>query len=648
MHDLTDSQDGKRTPESPATPPAKRPVTWTDPPGTCRDPARHSTPMLVDTAVREIVDEIGLGEADIAKRTAFLDLGRRDAALLRRIRPRLTGAVITEFAGRLDRHLVSFEETRKMLDSPELRARFGALPGQYLQAITAGDWGAAYQQERIRLGVVHQHIGLEPHWYIGTYPQYLRVLFDAIREEFDDDPSAEADAMAACLKVVALDVSLALEAYFHADHKALEHAARYDVVTDLPNRRYLGQKLDGLIARKAGCIDLFLVGINRFKTVNQTLGPEVGDRVLSQAADRMREIGEQADLVARVGSDVFAVVCADFCVSTEGGMPERILHAFERDFALDGYSVSLGAAVGRAAYPADASDRDTLIRRAEIALYEAKRLQTRVVPFHPDMERQSPEQLSILGELRVAIAGGQLELHYQPKVRVATGEPVGAEALLRWRHPKKGLMPPGLFIPLTEETDLIHPVSAWVVRDALRQLGEWQRLGIGGSVAINIAPRNLLDAGFPLEMAKAISDSGADASHLMVEVTERGIMTDTKRAAEALQRIRDLGVRVSIDDFGTGNASLVYLKDLPTNELKVDLIFVRNMAKNERDAAIVRSTILMAHSLGLSVTAEGVEDQASLDMLRDYGCDLAQGDFFAKPLPVAEFEKWWAARTAGG
>ena len=149
-------------------------------------------------------------------------------------------------------------------------------------------------------------------------------------------------------------------------------------------------------------------------------------------------------------------------------------------------------------------------------------------------------------------------------------------------------------------------------------------------------------------MAKAISDSGADASHLMVEVTERGIMTDTKRAAEALQRIRDLGVRVSIDDFGTGNASLVYLKDLPTNELKVDLVFVRNMAKNERDAAIVRSTILMAHSLGLSVTAEGVEDQAALDMLRDYGCDLAQGYFFAKPLPVAEFEKWWAARTAGG
>ncbi|MBI5491017.1 MAG: EAL domain-containing protein [Deltaproteobacteria bacterium] len=641
-------RDEKPAAEPATATPARRPLTWTDPPGTCRDTGRHSTPMLVGTAVREIVDEIGLAEADVQKRAAFLDLGPRDAELLRRIRPRLTAEVIGEFAARLDRHLASFKETSGLLGSPGRRAKFGGVAERYLLKIAAGDWGAAYQQERIRLGVVHQHIGLEPRWYVGTYPRFLRVLFDAARAEFADDPASRADAIAACVKLAMLDVSLALEAYFHADHKALEHAARYDFVTGLPNRRYLAQKLDSLIARKAGYVDLFLVGINRFKTVNQTLGPEVGDRVLALAADRMRAIGDRADLVARVGSDVFAVVCADVCVPTAGGMTELILDGFERDFDLDGYSVSLGAAVGRASFAADASDRDTLIRRAEIALYEAKRLQTRVVPFHPEMERQSPEQLSILGELRLAIAAGQLELHFQPKVRVATGEPLGAEALLRWRHPKKGLMPPGLFIPFTEETDLIHPVSAWVVRDALRQLGEWNKAGIGGSVAINIAPRNLLDSGFPAEMAKAIADGGADPSRLMVEVTERGIMTDTRRAAESLQRIRDLGVRVSIDDFGTGNASLVYLKDLPTNELKVDLIFVRSMARSERDAAIVRSTILMAHSLGLSVTAEGVEDQESLDMLREYGCDAAQGYFIAKPLPAGEFARWWMERSGRG
>ena len=644
---MTDSRDGKRPLELP-TPRASRPVTWTDPPGTCRDPAQRSTPVLVDTAVREIVDEIGLGEADVQKRIAFLDLGPRDAALLRRIQPRLTGEVIAEFAARLDRRLAAFDETRELLGSPERRAKFSGVVERYLRSVAGGDWGAAYQEERIRLGVVHQHVGLEPRWYVGTYPQYLRILFDAAREEFANDPLGEADAVAACVKVVMLDISLALDAYFHADHKALEHAARHDVVTGLPNRRYLGQTLDGMLARKAGCIDLFLVGINRFKTVNQTLGPAVGDRVLSLAADRMRDIGDRADLVAHVCSDVFAVVSGDQCAPIAGGIPELILRAFDSDFALDGYSVSLGAAVGRASFPADASDRDTLFRRAEIAMYEAKRLQTRVVSFHPEMERQSPEHLTILGELRSAIAAGQLELHFQPKVRVATGEPIGAEALLRWRHPTKGLMPPGLFIPLTEETDLIHPVSAWVVRDALRQLGEWRRQGIGGSMAINIAPRNLLDAGFPVEMAKAISANAADPSRLMVEVTERGIMTDTKRAAEALQHIRDLGVRVSIDDFGTGNASLVYLKDLPTDELKVDLVFVRNMARSERDAAIVRSTIIMAHSLGLSVTAEGVEDQASLDMLREYGCDCAQGYFIAKPLPAGEFAKWWGQRVGRG
>ena len=614
---------------------------------TTSDTDLTKTKDAVERAVGEIVAEIRLDEEGARERLAFLEAGPRDAALLQRLHAKLEGRVTEEFAARLAGHLASFEATRTRMGSDERQANFRCLAESYLGSVTAGDYGLGYQSQRIRIGVTHQRIGLEPRWYVGTYPHYFRVLLDLAMEEFAGDARAASDAIQACLRIFLLDMSLALEAYSHADHMAIEHAAAHDALTGLPNRRQLGEVLGELTGGNNGGVSLLLVGINRFKFVNQTLGPQVGDRVLAMVADRLRGVAGDVVLAARMGSDTFGLVCRQAC-RERGRVADRVLGVFEKDFALEGYGVSLGAAVGIATCPKDGSDGDTLIRRAEIALYEAKRLQTRAVSFDPEMERQSPEQLSVLGELRSAITAGQLELFYQPKVRVATGEPIGAEALLRWRHPTKGLMPPGLFIPLTEETDLIHPVSAWVVGNAMRQLSVWQRTGIGGSVAINIAPRNLLDAGFPEEMAKAIAASGADPSRLMVEVTERGIMTDTKRAADALQHIRDLGVRVSIDDFGTGNASLVYLKDLPTHELKVDLVFVRNMAKSVRDAAIVRSTILMAHSLGLTVTAEGVEDEAALDMLRGYECDAAQGYLFAKPLPVPEFERWWAERAPQG
>jgi EAL domain-containing protein (putative c-di-GMP-specific phosphodiesterase class I) len=320
-----------------------------------------------------------------------------------------------------------------------------------------------------------------------------------------------------------------------------------------------------------------------------------------------------------------------------------LLELLEQPFALGGLQLEIDASIGIALSPDHGSDADTLLRRADVAMYVAKRGNSGYALYTADRDQHSPMRLALVAELRRAIETDELSLYFQPKVRMDTGKVTCAEALVRWQHPRHGMLNPDLFVPIAEQTGLIRPLSRWVLDAALRQVNSWRHDGLDLSVAVNLSMRNLHDPEIADMIRRRLLRWGVPPESLTIEITESSLMADAARAMEVLNRLRAMGVGVSIDDFGTGYSSLAYLKRLPVHELKIDRSFVAHMATDENDAAIVRSTIGLAHELGLSVVAEGVEDQDTWDVLANVGCDVAQGYFISRPLPPLVLGEWLAS-----
>jgi EAL domain-containing protein (putative c-di-GMP-specific phosphodiesterase class I) len=304
--------------------------------------------------------------------------------------------------------------------------------------------------------------------------------------------------------------------------------------------------------------------------------------------------------------------------------------------------IDVGVSVGVALFPDHGEDVDTLMRHADVAMYVAKRARSGYAVYSPEQDEHSALQLSLMGELRSTIRAGGLVLHYQPEINLLTGELSRVEALVRWHHPSHGLLPPDQFIPSAEQTDMIGPLTRWVLDDSLRQLGVWREAGLDFGVSVNLSAGNLHDTSLPDLAASKLQQWKIPANRLTVEITESAIMAAP--AVRTLAALSDLGVGVSIDDFGTGYSSLAYLKDLPVNQIKIDRSFVINMASNTEDAGIVRPTIDLGHNLGIEVVAEGVEDAGALQMLRDFGCDFAQGFHISRPLPADQVVDWISRR----
>jgi EAL domain-containing protein (putative c-di-GMP-specific phosphodiesterase class I) len=323
-----------------------------------------------------------------------------------------------------------------------------------------------------------------------------------------------------------------------------------------------------------------------------------------------------------------------------------LVKALEQPFTLDGHTVSVGASIGIAMYPEHGTDVETLLRHADVAMYIAKRGATGHAVYSWERDARDPDSLSLIGELRESIDRNELVLHYQPKLSMMTGRCERVEALVRWQHPRHGLMPPDQFIPLAEETGLIKPLTQWVLETALRQCRAWHDSGLDIIVGVNLSMRNLHDPDLVEQIVQLLKTTGVQPESLKLEVTESALMTDPQRALATLTRLRDIGVEVAIDDFGTGHASLSYLKQMPVGEIKLDRSFVRDMRTDKNDYTIVRSTIELAHDLGLRVIAEGVEDQATWDMLVELGCDLAQGYHMSCPLPASDLRRWLAHAPA--
>jgi diguanylate cyclase (GGDEF)-like protein len=432
--------------------------------------------------------------------------------------------------------------------------------------------------------------------------------------------------------------------------RKLHHQALHDTLTGLPNRTRLYQRAGRLtksVRAFGGLAALLLIDLDRFKEVNDTLGHDHGDMLLRDVADRLGDSLRRGDMLARLGGDEFAVLLTD--LPDRGAAAElagRVLAALERPFAVRGVTVQLEASVGIALCPDHGTDVGTLVQRADVAMYEAKREQDRIRVYDARRDPYSPARLQRIGELREALANDELVLHYQPKIAVAGGDVTGVEALVRWQHPRHGLLAPAEFLPLAERTGLMGELTRWVVDAALRQARAWEDEGVEIPIAVNLAAANILDVALPDAVAERLAHHGVPGARLTCELSEHTVMADPRRAGEVLNRLRALGVRLSLDDFGTGQSSLSYLKRLPLDELKIDRGFVSGIVGDDHDALIVRSTIDLARNLGLEVVAEGVEGAEVLQRLRALRCDEAQGFHLSRPLPAEALIEWLRGRGA--
>jgi diguanylate cyclase (GGDEF)-like protein len=425
-----------------------------------------------------------------------------------------------------------------------------------------------------------------------------------------------------------------------------EHLARHDSLTELPNRRWfreaVGSAVQNPALRTGG---LLLVDLNGFKEINDTLGHHSGDIVLQQVGPRLRAAFRSEDLVARLGGDEFAV----FMPGADGSIAEaavrRLQDALHQPLDIDGITIELDASVGLAWYPDHGGDVDTLLQRADVAMYRAKASHQPLMVYRAEDDYHSPERLVIATDLRRAVVDDQLVLHYQPQIELGRGRPVAAEGLVRWQHPQRGLLGPFEFIEVAERTGLIKDLTHRVLDLGLRDLRTWSDEGRELSLSLNVSVRSLLDRRFPDEVEKLLSHHGVDGRWLTLELTESSLMVDPEVAKHTMRQLAELGVSVAIDDFGTGYSSLAYLTDLPIGELKIDKSFVRAMRSDSRNAIVVRSTIELAHNLGLRTVAEGIEDAFTFERLRALGCELAQGFHMSKPLPADRLARWWDVNT---
>jgi len=429
-----------------------------------------------------------------------------------------------------------------------------------------------------------------------------------------------------------------------AVNQELEYLSLYDTLTGLPNRSLFRDRVRQQLLntqRGTGHFAIILLDLDRFKAINETLGHEVGDQLLKQVSNRLANELRTTDTVSRLGGDEFAVLLPQADEAAARVVAEQLLRALDPPFTVDHQQLAVGASAGIAIYPEHGDDLSELLRHADTAMYMAKQAHAGVALYDPSQDDFNARQLSLMADLTSALAGNQFELHYQPKVDLARERVVGVEALARWQHPEQGMVPPDRFIGALEETGLMHAFTRWALDTALAQLAAWHERGWELSMAVNLSVKNLLEADFSQRLEELL-DKWQIRGGLVLEITEDLFLSDYDHLNSVLNRIRGLGVTLSIDDFGTGHSSLSRLKKLPVGELKIDRSFVMDMVNDGDDATIVRSTVELAHNLGLVVVAEGVEDAEALGRLRELGCDMAQGYHISRPLAAADLDRFFA------
>jgi diguanylate cyclase (GGDEF)-like protein/PAS domain S-box-containing protein len=436
----------------------------------------------------------------------------------------------------------------------------------------------------------------------------------------------------------------------HRAQVELAHKGTHDALTNLPNRSLLNELLaeDLLVAAREGQeVALLLVDLDRFKDVNEALGHQSGDALLCEVAERLRRHVPDGGLVARLGGDEFAVVIHGTDVDAATSYAHRLIGALSRPFTLPAQTLVISVSLGIAVSSTN-STASGLLRQADVAIHAAKRRRSGVAVFSYSHDERALKRLEMSSDLPSAIASGQLVMHYQPQIDVETGVVRAAEALVRWNHPERGLISPDLFIPLAEEIGLMNRLTEWVLRATISQMKSWNAIGMRIRLSVNLSAEDLRDGKLSATITRLLSHYDIDAEQLCLELTETTLTTEAERAAECLRTLHACGIRISIDDFGTGYSSLSHLKQFPVDELKIDKQFVMGMQEDPNDAAIVRSTIELAHRLGIDVVVEGVESRETYAEISKMRAECAQGFLIARPMPAATFESWMQAQRRAG
>jgi diguanylate cyclase (GGDEF)-like protein len=433
----------------------------------------------------------------------------------------------------------------------------------------------------------------------------------------------------------------------------IAYQARHDALSGLPNRvSFEGHVSDLIIARHNAdsvVFSVLLLQLGRFSEINSTLGHDTGEQLIRKVGKSLKQIVPEPNAVARHANNMFAMVLDSDNSANIVQTVHKILALFDNAISVAGFSIDVTATVGEARYPEHGTTARTLMQHADTAIFEAKRLGRPYFAYDFELDPHKPERLSMMSELRAGLDEGQFQLYFQPKVDLSSDTVKAAEALIRWVHPKRGFMAPDSFIPLAEQTGNIQKLTAWVLEAAVKQQRTWLDAGIDIKVAVNLSAKDLGNRNLPAAIADLLIAYNVSARNLILEITESAVMQDPLHALEVMKHLNEMGLTLSIDDYGTGYSSMAYLRSLPVHEIKIDKSFVLKLANSRGDEILVRSTIDLGHNLGLKVTAEGVEDAASIEILKAYGCETAQGYFVSKPLPADEFAKFFTtSRWARG
>jgi diguanylate cyclase (GGDEF)-like protein len=443
--------------------------------------------------------------------------------------------------------------------------------------------------------------------------------------------------------VVLIDAFNEMAKRVHRRQSDLEHQALHDALTALPNRTLMQERMAHHIQaarREHRPLTLLMIDLNRFKEINDTLGHHIGDKVLIEVGFRIVSQLREIDTIARLGGDEFAVILPDTDKQQAKNVCKKLLSAMQTVFEIDELHLHVGMSIGIASYPEHGTEVATLIQHADVAMYIAKQNQLGYTVYDASKDEYSIGRLELINDLREAINKDTLSIQFQPVINMLNDDVKGVETLLRWNHPDYGVLPPDQVIDLAEQTGLINPLTYWVMENALKQIEPLFKKGYELEVSINVSVYNLKDKGFVKNVQNIIAGYTIPADKIVLEITESAMMSNPLRAAEILAELDEMGLRLAVDDFGTGFSSLAYLKQLPVDELKIDKSFVIGMKENNSDEVIVHSTIELAHNLGLEVVAEGVETQEIYNKLKSYLCDTAQGFYMSKPLPMDLLELW--------